>query len=344
MKCLSVASIGLHQIALAATGSDWSYDDQSAWPGMCAEGKSQSPISIETAAVDQSVILKDLQINYGPIDDAGLSISNYGIGVSVEGEQKEYNIGNVRMYEEDTFVLDHFHAHWGLTDESGSEHLLEGMAHPMEVHFVHYNEKYGSVGDDKGKAGGLAVLGVFFEIGDANPEIEKILEAVKTGSDTFGSIDLYGLIPEDAGTKFFGYDGSLTTPTCDENLLWHVAKTTMTMSEDQMKMLRSAVGPDGDVIAPNYRDAQPLNGRKVYITEGLKEEVNLYCHRVCDGLSSCGDSKYGSYCKGNGVCYGLYHKDDGYCFQPTESDTCDDSVLEPVMCSPYTTGFTMKLT
>ncbi|KAF4681296.1 hypothetical protein FOZ60_012286 [Perkinsus olseni] len=275
MKCLAVASIGLYQIALAATGSDWSYDDQSAWPGMCAEGKSQSPISIETAAVDQSVILEDLQINYGPIDDAGLSISNYGIGVSVEGEQKEYNIGNVRMYEEDTFVLDHFHAHWGLTDESGSEHLLEGMAYPMEVHFVHYNEKYGSVGDAKGKAGGLAVLGVFFEIGDANPEVEKILEAVKIGSDTVDSIDLYGLIPEDAGTKFFGYDGSLTTPTCDENLLWHVAKTTMTMSEDQMKMLRSAVGPDGDVIAPNYRDAQPLNGRKVYITEGLKEEIAL---------------------------------------------------------------------
>ncbi|KAF4734443.1 hypothetical protein FOZ63_018928, partial [Perkinsus olseni] len=89
-------STEVEDIALAATGSDWSYDDQSAWPGMCAEGKSQSPISIETAAVDQSVILEDLQINYGPIDDAGLSISNYGIGVLVDGDQKEYNIGNVR--------------------------------------------------------------------------------------------------------------------------------------------------------------------------------------------------------------------------------------------------------
>ncbi|KAF4716410.1 hypothetical protein FOZ62_019787, partial [Perkinsus olseni] len=94
-------------------------------------------------------------------------------------------------------------------------------------------------------------------------------------------------------TKFFGYDGSLSAPTCDENLLQHVATTIMTLSEEQMKTIRAFVGPEGEIIAPNYRHLQPLNGRKVYITEGVKEEVNLYCHRVCDGLSSCGDSKYG---------------------------------------------------
>ncbi|KAF4658181.1 hypothetical protein FOZ61_005814 [Perkinsus olseni] len=258
MKCVTIIST-LCQIIITATGSDWSYDDQSAWPGMCAEGKSQSPISIEIAAVDQSVILEDLQINYGQIDEAGLSITNYGINVLAE--QKGYNMS---------------------------------MAYPMGLDFVHYNEKYGSFGNAKGKPGGLALFSVNFEIGEANPEIEKILKAVKTVSQTVESIDLYGLMPEEASTKYFGYDGSITIPTCDENVLWHVAKTTMTISEDQMKVLRSAVGPDGDVIAPNYRDAQPLNGRKIYITEGLKEEVNLYCHRVCDGLSSCGASKYGS--------------------------------------------------
>ncbi|KAF4729487.1 hypothetical protein FOZ63_030966, partial [Perkinsus olseni] len=115
------------------------------------------------------------------------------------------------------------------------EHLLLGLAYPMGLNFVHNNEKYVSCGDAKGRL------------------VEKILEAVKTGSETVTLIDLYGLMPEDASTK-------------------------------------SAVGPDGDIIAPSYRYVQPLNGRKIYMTEGLTEEVNLYRHRICDGLSSCGDS------------------------------------------------------
>ncbi|EER04496.1 Carbonic anhydrase, putative [Perkinsus marinus ATCC 50983] len=255
-----------------AYGADWSYDDQSSWPGICTNGTSQSPISIQTAAViDQSVMMNDLQITY---DFATLSISDYRINVIVDedDDEKRCKIGNVRGYENDTFILSEFHAHWGLTDEYGSEHLFEGVASPMELHFVHYNEKYGSVGDAKGKAGGLAVIGVLFGIGEANEEFEKILDAIK--NDTLHPIvDLYALIPKDAGNKLFGYDGSLTTPTCDENLLWHVAKTIMAVSEDQMKALRSVVGPNGDIIAPNYRHVQPLNGRTIYITNGLKEEL-----------------------------------------------------------------------
>ncbi|KAF4693697.1 hypothetical protein FOZ60_010370 [Perkinsus olseni] len=57
-----------------------------------------------------------------------------------------------------------------------------------------------------------------------------------------------------------------------------------------------------------------------------------YCQELCDSTAACASSKYGSYCKGNGLCFGLYHKDDGYCFQPTEQDTCDDYTLEPVAC------------
>ncbi|KAF4681291.1 hypothetical protein FOZ60_012281 [Perkinsus olseni] len=264
------------------------------------------------ACVLRAVVLKDLQINYGTVDHAGLSISKYGFDVLLGGGQKQYSVTNVRGFENDTFIFDQFHAHWGLNDTSGSEHRLAGKAYPLEFHLVHNNAKYATpFPDAQGKIGGLVFITVLFELGEANPEIDKILAAIKNGSDTVDSIDLYGLIPKDMSTKFFGYDGSLSAPTCDENLLQHVARTIMTLSEEQMKTIRAFVGPEGEIIAPNYRHLQPLNGRKVYITEGVKEEVNLYCHRVCDGLSSCGDSKYGSYCKGSGVCYGLYHKDDG---------------------------------
>ncbi|EEQ99075.1 Carbonic anhydrase, putative [Perkinsus marinus ATCC 50983] len=318
---------------VAAYGAHWTYDDQNSWPGMCTIGESQSPISIETGAIDQSVRMDDLQIIYDIVDNAPLSISDHGIDVVVNDDEIRYTIGNVRDYDSDIFILSQFHAHWGLTDEFGSEHLFEGVSYSMEVHFVHYNLKYGSVGDAKGKTGGLAVIGVLFEIGKANKEIEKILDAINSGNDNVPSINLNALIPEDARTKLFSYDGSLTTPTCDENLLWYVAKTTMTVSKNQMEALRSIVGPNGDIIAPNYRDVQPLNGRSIYVTDALKHDVAAYCQRICDNLMSCAHSKHGSYCKSNGVCFGLYHKDDSYCFQPTDLTDCNDSVLEPVMCS-----------
>ncbi|KAF4670200.1 hypothetical protein FOL47_002132 [Perkinsus chesapeaki] len=56
------------------------------------------------------------------------------------------------------------------------------------------------------------------------------------------------------------------------------------------------------------------------------------CQEMCDSHEACANSKYGSYCKSNGVCFGFYHKDDGYCFQPTEQESCDDTTLMPVYC------------
>ncbi|EER03591.1 hypothetical protein Pmar_PMAR026268 [Perkinsus marinus ATCC 50983] len=56
------------------------------------------------------------------------------------------------------------------------------------------------------------------------------------------------------------------------------------------------------------------------------------CQDICDSNPACAQSKFGSYCKSNGVCFGLYHQGCGYCFQPAEQETCDDSTLEPVAC------------
>ncbi|KAF4656703.1 hypothetical protein FOZ61_006738 [Perkinsus olseni] len=73
--------------------------------------------------------------------------------------------------------------------------------------------------------------------------------------------------------------------------------------------------------------------RSVVLTSVLGIALSQFCQDICDNLPACADSRFGSYCKDNGVCFGLYHKDGGYCFQPTEQDTCDDSVLKPVSCA-----------
>ena len=56
-----------------------------------------------------------------------------------------------------------FHLHWGSANTRGSEHTIDSQAFPMEIHFVHYNSKYASLGEAVGKSDGLGVFGAMFD-------------------------------------------------------------------------------------------------------------------------------------------------------------------------------------
>jgi carbonic anhydrase len=58
----------------------------------------------------------------------------------------------------DVYTFFNFHIHWP------SEHTLDGESFPAELHIVHYNLKYGSIGNAISQPDGLAVVGVFFEV------------------------------------------------------------------------------------------------------------------------------------------------------------------------------------
>ncbi|XP_045313221.1 carbonic anhydrase 15-like isoform X3 [Leopardus geoffroyi] len=52
------------------------------------------------------------------------------------------------------------HFHWGGPGRAGSEHSLDGQRRPMEMHVVHMNTRYQSMGEARGHPDGLAVLAV----------------------------------------------------------------------------------------------------------------------------------------------------------------------------------------
>jgi carbonic anhydrase len=54
--------------------------------------------------------------------------------------------------------------------------------------------------------------------------------------------------------------GSLTTPPCSEEVRWHVLKTPVEVSKDQLKAFTK-------LYKMNARPVQPLNGRKVQVSE-----------------------------------------------------------------------------
>ena len=142
----------------------------------------------------------------------------------------------------------------------------------------------------------LAVIGVMFEIGDANPVIDRLLsDSIMGAVETYenpvdeeeGVLSLYytefnlaDLLPE--SREYYGYEGSLTTPPCYETVRWHVMKNVMTISQEQLDKFHSILGSDevDDIMAPNYRPVQEINGREIFecqedviVHEVEKEEV-----------------------------------------------------------------------
>ena len=60
--------------------------------------------------------------------------------------------------------------------------------------------------------------------------------------------------------------GGLTTPDCNEAVLWTNMKSTQTISEAQLAVFRSMTDSDGTSLNNNYRPPLPLNSRTIYTT------------------------------------------------------------------------------
>ena len=100
------------------------------------------------------------------------------------------------------------------------------------------------------------------EVGDENAFMKTLTPHLPGQARAGEPVDLRltALLPDNL--DYFTYDGSLTTPPCDEGLRWLVLKTPVMFSQEQLALLKRYF-PVG-----NARPPQPLNGRTIYISEG----------------------------------------------------------------------------
>ena len=200
---------------------------------MCSEGKMQTPINvIPTKDTD----LKPLALEY---KTGSKSIINNGHTVQVNIED-----GSALMIDNVAYKLKQFHFH------VPSENNIKGDKFPMEAHFVHAT--------DDGK---LAVVAVMFTEGAENPVLAKIwkrlpsLKAGETVKCELSADEVKNLMPKNKA--YYKFMGSLTTPPCSENVKWHVLKTPVTVSKEQVNTFFNLFG------FPNNRPLQHTNGRTI---------------------------------------------------------------------------------
>ncbi|MCG8442678.1 MAG: carbonic anhydrase family protein [Caulobacterales bacterium] len=226
-------------------GVSWSYAGEGGpehWGALdpeyavCSEGHQQSPIDLSAATPAE---IAPPRLIWAPPAAAEVVNNGHTIQVNLEGAGG-LAIGD-RSYE---LLQFHFHHR--------SEHTVSGKSFPLEAHFVHAAED-----------GELAVIGVFFQEGEANPALEPIWEAASAepGPPTAlgAQIDPRELLPE--GKRAFHYAGSLTTPPCSEIVIWTVYAQPVTASAQQIEDF-------GYVFPNNARPVQPRNRRFVLQSGG----------------------------------------------------------------------------
>ncbi|XP_078456154.1 carbonic anhydrase 14-like [Lampetra fluviatilis] len=268
------------RFADSATGEPhWSYTGphgQEHWKEtypICG-GDNQSPVDVRT---DATRLVPDLPpvsvLGYDAPSQTTYNMTNNGHTLFVKlPPGMEMSGGGLPWRYEAV----QFHLHWGSVGrQRGSEHYVDGVQYAAEIHIVHFNkEKYKSMDEAMKKVDGLAVLGVLVEVGPRDNEVFTVLmkelgKVKYSGQQTVvQAFSLLSLLPKELG-HFFRYNGSLTTPGCDETVTWTLLHKPIEVSVAQLTTLTTgltsteASAPVASTLENNFRFPQPLGQRKI---------------------------------------------------------------------------------
>lgn len=231
MRATATLLVLAFSCAIAARAGDGKidYDHQEQW--QAAHDMAQSPIDIVTRDAVPAARNEPGALTFTHTRAPVEAVVDNGHAVEVETHATEADIRGRHF----TLAQFHFHAQ--------SEHTIDGRHYPLEGHFVF-----------KAQDGRLAVVGVMYQAGAANAQVQTLLDDLshKTPAALEHEIDIAGLLPRQRG--YYHYLGSLTTPPLTENVEWYVLPAPVTMSKQQIDAFLAH-------YRHNNRNIQPLNGR-----------------------------------------------------------------------------------
>ncbi|KAK2820316.1 hypothetical protein Q5P01_023275 [Channa striata] len=256
---------------------EWCYNgpecNDTTWPvtfSAFCNGTRQSPINIDSASAKPNSNLtaftfqnydnrSALQLIENTHNTARI---NLGSGVKISGGGLSGSYDSLQ-----------FHLHWGNgSSVPGSEHTVDGRRYAMELHIVNTKSSYnGNTTLAAGDPTGIAALGFFIEVMPGNatgqPEAWRNLTSYLTNITNSGDsvsvapgISLDDLLVGVNRTKYYRYLGSLTTPSCNEAVVWTVFKDSIKVSKDLIDLFSTTVhvaNSSSPLLTYTYRKLQP---------------------------------------------------------------------------------------
>jgi len=293
MKRIILLTLACINYIQSGGASSWGYGPENGpdtWGTVsetCDTGAMQSPIDLNPRLarknqlddVDASIIFSDSFWT----ENAEGELFNNGHTVEFKVDLATNNFTFTGgPFGAETYQFLQLHFHWGSTNDQGSEHTIGGKRFPMEMHMVCINTKY--INADGTLDGnylviqdGVAVLGFLFDVRRGPRKNQMALNTIIDGINELTApearsnedasipieVDLVSFIEQAADGGYFTYDGSFTTPGCNEVVTWVNFWKPLKVSEDQLRAYRALADDAGNPLVDNFRPIQQLNERKI---------------------------------------------------------------------------------
>lgn len=190
---------------------------------LCGVGKSQSPLDINKT---QALQRKGTRLVHSYRMSIAKINTTYGLKLIME-EGRAYTHWYRKRY-----VVTNMHWH------TPSEHTLDGERFPLEGHIVH-----------RGESNDTLVVSILYTYGEEDKFLTSIMNRNSSRiNDTLKIIK----------SKFYSYEGSLTTPPCSEPVTWIILNKGYNVSKHQVRHISRIIQ------GHNARPLQSLNGRIIY--------------------------------------------------------------------------------
>ncbi|BFZ04457.1 hypothetical protein BsWGS_07496 [Bradybaena similaris] len=227
-----------------------------------------SPINIITGNTIQNAFDNFKFTGYDSPLKLVMANNGHTVTIDLPESQLKYTGGGMQ----DTYIAHHVHFHFSQSNSYGSEHFLDDMRFPMEMHMVHCKSSCKDIRAARTEAAGISVLVFLFRMSrtnnsNLNPIVDKLKEIVKPYSAT--SIEMpsiYSIFPH-RDLEFYQYAEHFDKPTTH----WTVFQKKIHISESQMNQFRKLTsvdtvrGTDDNVLLPaNNRFVAHLPDLMVY--------------------------------------------------------------------------------
>ena len=208
-------------------------------------GMAQSPINILTFDADKYKT-RNIHIRF---NTQIVAVENLGHTIQVD-----FKDGSVCKSDDKIYKSKQFHFH------TPSEHMLDGLTYPMEMHIVNILED-----SNEKKNPTYLVVGILFKMGKENKLLNEFLEYIPKEESQMhplppGIANMSDLSPRvldgSDENSYYAYDGSLTTAPFTERVHWVILKQIVEASPDQIIAIEKMEGN-------NARHIQAIYDRKV---------------------------------------------------------------------------------
>ncbi|MBB6460787.1 carbonic anhydrase family protein [Flammeovirga kamogawensis] len=204
-------------------------------------GDIQSPINILSTSVEGVKKSKlNLDVHCNAVENTGHSV------------QLDFDSTSQLVYDDVSYNFKQLHFH------TPSEHQIDGITYPMEMHMVNVLQ------NDSSDKPHYLVIGVLFKMGKENKFLNEFINRIPKDHTGIVSVnenevnleDLFGKYGCEEMKHYYHYNGSLTTPPYTETVSWHINQVIFEASAEQIQLINKIEGN-------NARHIQALKGRHV---------------------------------------------------------------------------------